>query len=81
MIALIDVFTETLRGLDLVGLAERSAEVACLPDSPLAVEMRLEVELEWAGRRWRRVHDLAGLIGWEAALQPGAVSRTRVGAA
>jgi hypothetical protein len=75
------VTVDQLRAMTPAGLDARENELAALPASLLNTEIRLEIELERAGRHWHRVHDLAGLIGWEAAVAPGAVPRTRVGAA
>lgn len=63
----LEIFTRSLRALDAAQLATRAGEVAALPPSPLAAEMRLEVEVEQAGRRWHQLHDLAERIGWEMA--------------
>lgn len=61
-------YPDRLRGLDPDGLRHEGERLDGLPTTPLVAEMRAEVELEQAGRRWQCIVREAERDGWETVI-------------
>lgn len=64
----LDGYAGRLRTLDADQLEHEANRVDALPTSPATTEMRHEIEIEQAGRRWRTIVRIAAVIGWEEVI-------------
>jgi hypothetical protein len=62
-------YPDLLRQLDAVALDHEAARLDSVPCSPVVAAMRLEIEIEQAGRRWQAAVRQAERIGWTAVFE------------
>jgi hypothetical protein len=68
-IQVLDAYPDQLRRLSAAQLAHEIDRLDVLPHTAAVAELLEDVEVEQAGRQWQRMHAVADLIGWAAAVR------------
>ena len=68
-IQVLDAYPDQLRAMTGDQLTHEAERLDALPHTAAVAELLEDVEVEQAGRQWQRMHAVADLIGWAAAVR------------